>query len=313
MDRSIAGVVDKAMNFEYMKNWPSVLVGLGLGGLGFVLLHSFLSSRKQTSYKGKIVVITGASSGIGEALALQFASLGSNLVLAARRIDRLEALVHKCKTTNGVDAIAVQADVTKESDCQNLIDEALRKFGRIDVLLLNAGRGSGLLFNETNLQQCREIIEVNYYGYMYPTFFALPHLRKTKGTIIAISSLAALVPSPKRTTYSASKAAVNGFFRCLRTEEPDIQVTIINAGFVATEIFEKSQTPRKLSGDISKYMTAAEASQIIIKASSRGVGEVVMSTAGKVGYYLRPFFPDFVDRLASKVAGRAAINEDKSE
>ncbi|MGC9355181.1 MAG: SDR family NAD(P)-dependent oxidoreductase, partial [Mariniphaga sp.] len=156
----------------------------------------------------KVVVITGASSGIGKALAEKYAQEGWNLVLAARRIDRLVGLKNEL---NHTEILPVQTDITREADCQNLIDKAIEKFGKIDVLINNAGISMRALFNQTDLDVIHKVMDVNFWGTVYCTKFALPYLLKTKGSLVGVISVGGYIGLPGRTGYSASKFAVRGF------------------------------------------------------------------------------------------------------
>jgi len=268
-----------------------------------------LDLPKKKSYKGKVVVITGASSGIGEELAIQFAKLGSKLVLAARRIENLESLVSKCKKL-GTDAIAVRTDVSKESDCKELVDATIKKYGTLDVLVLNAGVGCIMKLSEAeDMKAFRDTMEINFWGYVYPTYHALSSLRKSKGTIIAISSLAAILPTPRRNVYGASKAAVITFLNCLRQEESAIQITIVCPGFVKTEIHDHAHTPgnEKLHRELGNFMSATECANITIDCAANGVQLHVMTLKARIAYYFRPFITKFVDKLAKNHAEASFI------
>ena len=162
----------------------------------------------------KVVIITGASSGIGKALAEKYAAEGWRLVLGARREGRLKAI----KTTLNTEVLAVKTDVTRESDCKFLIEKAIEKFGRIDALINNAGISMRALFNETDLDVLHRVMNVNFWGTVYCTKYALPHLISSRGTVIGIISIGGYVGLPGRTGYSASKFAVRGFLETLRTE-----------------------------------------------------------------------------------------------
>lgn len=157
----------------------------------------------------KVVVITGASSGIGKALAEKFAAEGFDLVLAARRIDRLEELQKKL---SNVEVLPVKTDVTSIEDCQNLIDKAIEKFGKINILINNAGISMRASFEDLELDVLHKLMNVNYWGTVYCTKFALPHILKEKGSIVGVISTGGYIGLPGRTGYSGSKFAVRGFW-----------------------------------------------------------------------------------------------------
>jgi len=295
----------------FQRDFRDVAIAVAFVFVAYKFFKKFNKVSTKAFYKGKVVVITGASSGIGEELALILADYGANLVLAARRIERLDALVKKCKE-KGVDALAVQTDVSKEEDCKNLISSAIKKFGVIDVLLLNAGTGCLMKLSEvTDMKPYRETLDINFWGYVYPTHQALDHLRKSKGTIIAISSLAAIIPTPRRCAYGASKAALNAFFDCLRQEESNIQISIVCPGFVLTEIHDRAFTPgnKKVEREKGNFMTSKEASQIILNAASNKKNMTIMTAKAKFGYYMRPFLPNIIDRMAKNHAEKSVKAE----
>jgi NAD(P)-dependent dehydrogenase (short-subunit alcohol dehydrogenase family) len=169
------------------------------------------------SLSGKVVVITGASSGIGLACAEEFAKYGCKLVLAARHTDKLSAAEENLKN-KGVEVLAVQADVSKEEDCKNLIEKAVERFGEINILLNNAGITMRAIFEDLQLDVMKKVMDTNFWGAVYCTKYAFPYLLKSKGSVIAISSIAGKKGLPGRIGYSASKFALEGFMETLRSE-----------------------------------------------------------------------------------------------
>src|SRR5690554_5091409 len=183
----------------------------------------------------KVVVITGASSGIGKALAEKYASEGWDLVLAARREELLSEIQGKLKN---VEVLTVKTDVTVEDDCKNLMERAIEKFGKIDVLINNAGISMRALFNDVDLDVLRRLMDVNFWGTVYCTKYALPHLLKTKGSVVGVISVGGHIGLPGRTGYSASKFAVRGFLQTIRVEnlKTGLHVLIVAPGFTSSEI-----------------------------------------------------------------------------
>ena len=167
--------------------------------------------------RDKVVLVTGASSGIGKATALRFAKAGAKLVIAARSVDKLKAVADEISAL-GTEVITVQADVAVEADCQKLIQDAIDKFGRLDVLVNNAGISMRAILEDLDLSVLKKVMDVNFWGTVYCTKFALPHLLKQKGSIVGVSSIAGYVGLPARTGYSASKFAMHGFLESVRTE-----------------------------------------------------------------------------------------------
>lgn len=195
-----------------------------------------------TAFDENIVVLTGASAGIGRELALQMASQGAWLALAARDAQRLEEVAEQCRQRGGR-ALVVPTDVTSQKACENLIARTVQEYGRIDTLVCNAGISMWARFDELeDLSAFDRMMQINYMGSVYCTQFALPFLKTSRGRIVSISSLAGRTGVPMRSGYVASKHAQTGFFESLRIELQDtgITVTQIYPGFVATEIRERA-------------------------------------------------------------------------
>jgi short-subunit dehydrogenase len=257
--------------------------------------------------KDNVVVITGASKGIGAELARQLAVKGSKLVLAARSEKDLEGVAEECRKL-GVTVVAIRADVAVERDCQALIAGAVLAFGRLDTLVNNAGATMWARFEDIHDMAILErIMQVNYMGAVYCTHHALPHLRATKGRIVGISSLAGKVGVPTRTGYSAAKHAMTGFFDSLRIELDDsgVTVTMIYPGFVATGIRENATGPDGKPILVSpvkegEVMSVEECARQIVKAVESRDREVVMTARGKMGQWLKLVAPSVVDRIAKR-------------
>src|SRR6185312_12043370 len=186
----------------------------------------------------KVVVITGASSGIGKALAIEFARRGANLVVAARQYVALCELTESLIKEYGIQAVAVQCDVSVEDDCALLIKQSVLTFGKIDVLINNAGISMRALFIDVDVNVMKTVMDVNFWGTVYCTKHALPHILGTKGSIVGVSSIAGYKGLPGRAGYSASKFAMNGFLDVLRIENLKTGVHVMTAcpGFTASNI-----------------------------------------------------------------------------
>jgi short-subunit dehydrogenase len=257
----------------------------------------------------KVVVITGASSGIGKALAKKYAHEGWSLVLAARRIDRLEALKNELNQT---EVLPVETDVARESDCKNLIEKTIEKFGKIDVLINNAGISMRAIFNQTELDVMQKIMDVNYWGTVYCTKFAMPWLLKSKGSLVGVISVGGYIGLPGRSGYSASKFAVRGFLQTIRVEnmKTGLHVMIAAPGFTSSEIRkaalngngqQQGETPR----NENKMMSAEECAGHIYKAVQKRKRELVLTFAeGKLTVFLSKFFPRFIDKMSYKMFSR---------
>ncbi|MBM3419708.1 MAG: SDR family oxidoreductase, partial [Bacteroidetes bacterium] len=197
----------------------------------------------SNKFLNKVVVITGASSGIGRATAYEFARLGSRVVLAARNEERLKEISADLQSL-GYKSIYVVTDVSEESDCRNLIEKAVEEFGTIDILINNAGISMRALFVEVDLSVLHRLMDINFWGTVYCSKYALPYLIQNKGSLIGVSSVAGFHGLPGRTGYSASKFAMHGFLETIRIEnlKKGLHVMIIAPGFTATEVRYRALT-----------------------------------------------------------------------
>jgi short-subunit dehydrogenase len=258
----------------------------------------------MSSFSGRVIAITGASEGIGAELARQASGKGVWLALAARNLEKLEAVAAECRAL-GAEALAVRCDVGAEADCRHFIEETARKYSSIDILVNNAGVSGHARFEEvTDFGWYEDMMRVNYMGSLYCTRYALPHLRKRRGQIVAISSLAGRVGIPGRTAYSPTKAAQALFFEALRLEIQDsgVDITIVYPGVVATDIRLHGYGPDGLPAGKSGLkeegaMSVQECARQIIGATLARRRELVMTLQGKVGLWLRLAMPKVVDRM----------------
>ena len=256
--------------------------------------------------KNKVVIITGASSGIGRALAISFFKKGANLSLVARSEQKLADLTDSISSLGG-NAIYVVADVSKEVDCKKMIDTTLQKFGYIDILINNAGISMRSLFNDLSLSDFKKIMNVNFYGTVYSTKYALEHILSRKGSIIGISSIAGHKGLPARSAYSASKFAMAGFLESIRIEnlKKDLHVLIASPGFTASKIRENAinshgQTQQSSPRDENKMMTAEEVAEKIVTATIKRKNKLVLTFQGKLLVFLNKMIPSVVDKLVFK-------------
>ncbi|OVA09596.1 Short-chain dehydrogenase/reductase SDR [Macleaya cordata] len=196
------------------------------------------SSFYMEDMKGKVVLITGASSGIGEQLVYEYARRGARLVLVARRKNLLEQVANKARGFGSTDVLIVCADVSKVEDCKRFVEEAVHHFGRLDHLVNNAGVASAYAFEEAiNIVNFVPVMDVNFWGSIYSTHFAIPHLKKSKGKIVVTASPAGWLPVARNSFYGASKAALINFFETLRVElGSSIKITIVSPGFIESEM-----------------------------------------------------------------------------
>jgi short-subunit dehydrogenase len=252
----------------------------------------------------KVIIITGASSGIGKSLASEFAKRGANLVLGARQYVTLCEIAQGLEEQYGVKAIAVQCDVSVEEDCKHLIQQTLITFGKIDVLVNNAGISMRALFKDAEIDVLKKVMDVNFWGTVYCTKYALPEILKTKGSIVGVSSIAGYKGLPGRTGYSASKFAMNGFLDVLRMENLKTGIHVLTAcpGFTASNIRNASldkdgvqQGESTMQED--KMMTSDEVATIIADGVENRARTLIMTGQGKLMVFLNKFLPGLVDKL----------------
>ena len=251
--------------------------------------------------KNKVVIITGASSGIGKSLAVVFAKAGANVIVAARNLEKLNQLKDELK---GLYIIPIQTDVSKEEDCKKLIDETIRHYGTIDILINNAGISMRAIFEEVDLNVIRQLMDINFWGTVYCTKYAIPYILKNKGSVVGVSSIAGYKGLPARTGYSASKFAMQGFLETLRIEnlKKGLHVLIACPGFTASNIrntaLSKNGTMQGESPlNEDKLMTSEEVAEQILKAIIKRKDRIVMTTQGKLVVLLNKFFPKLIDKM----------------
>ena len=260
--------------------------------------------------KGKVAIITGASCGIGLAAAKEFAAQGSFLALAARNKEKLDSIVAQLdaeygKTDDGKEKfIAVATDVTKEEDCRNLVEKCASHFGKIDILVNNAGISMRAMFKDLDLSVIKSLMDVNFWGTVFCTKYALPWLLKSKGSVVGVISIAGFKGLPARTGYSASKFAIYGFLDTLRVEHlhDGLHVMIFAPGFTSSNIrnvalvadgTRQGETPR----DEEKMMSAEAVAKRLAKGIKKRKSQIILTPIGKLTVFLNKFFPRLVDRL----------------
>lgn len=261
---------------------------------------------KKKFFKDKVVIVTGASSGIGLASVRLFASMEAKVVMSARSIDKLETI--KAEMSEPADVLCVKADVSIEEDCRNLVQKTVETFGRIDILVNNAGISMRALFVELDLDVIKRIMDVNFWGMIYCTKYALPYLLESKGSVVGVVSTAGYLGLPGRTGYSASKFAVRGFLDTLRVEHryDGLHVMVFAPGFTASNIRNtalladgspQGMTPR----NEEKMMTAERVAHRLVHGLRLRKNEMLLTPIGKITKLFTFVLPRFVEWVEYKM------------
>ncbi len=262
--------------------------------------------------KDKVVVITGGSSGIGKALAEAFGRQGSKILITGRNAGDLAGAVEDLRK-QGIVVQGFPSDVSREEDNKRMADEAVRHFGRIDILINNAGISMRALFEEVEMDVVKKVMDINFYGVLYATKYCLPEIIRNRGSVIGISSIAGYRGLPARTGYSSSKFALNGFLEVLRTEMLNRGVHVMTAcpGFTSSNIRKRSLTKDgTVQGDSPRdeasMMTAEECAQHIYRATLRRKKILILTAQGKFTVFLNKWLPGLTDRLVYNVMAKEA-------
>jgi short-subunit dehydrogenase len=255
-------------------------------------------------FADKVVVVTGGSDGIGKALVELLLQNGARVATCGRSYEKLYELqtAHAGKPLH-----TATIDVSKEADCRNFINSVINTFGSIDILINNAGISMRALFKDLDLVTLHSLMDVNFWGTVYCTKFALDEIIKTSGTIVGVSSVAGFRGLPGRTGYSASKFAVNGFLEALRTEVMDegVNVMWVCPGFTSSNIrnvaLDKNAKPQKENPmDEEKMMSAQECAEYILQAIEKRKRTMVLTSLGLRTVFMNKFFPSWADKLIKK-------------
>ena len=249
-------------------------------------------------FNQQVIVITGGSSGIGKALATLALAQGARVAVCGRNLDKLKSAFHPDERL-----LLVQADVSREDDCKAFIETVVRQWQRIDVLINNAGISMRALFADLDLSVLKELMDINFWGAVYTTKYALPHIISSKGSIAGISSIAGYRGLPARSGYSASKFALQGFLETLRTEllYSGVNVLWASPGFTASNI---RNTARTADGSAQKetplkenqLMSAETCAAIILKGIQKRKRTIVMTPLGKATVWMNKLFPAWMDK-----------------
>jgi len=264
----------------------------------------------MAQFTDSVIVITGASSGIGRALAIELAPQRPKLVLAARNRARLDEVAVICQRL-GAETLVVPTDVTIEAQCRELIEQTTARFGRLNVLVNNAGRAMWTRFDTlTDLAIMEDVMRLNYLGSVYCSYYALPHLKQSRGLIVGVASISGVVGAPLLTGYSASKHAVIGFYDSLRIElrKTGVGVTVIAPDFVQSEILELAIGPDgKPLGesplDQATLLTAEACARRIVKAMARRERLAFTSLRSAFARWGQILAPKLIDRIVEASVG----------
>jgi short-subunit dehydrogenase len=248
-------------------------------------------------FKDNVILITGASQGIGKELALQLSSQGARLALSARHAETLEAVAEECRARGG-QAVVIPADIRDVAQCQQLVEQTVAHYGRLDTLVNNAGLGFPKRFaNLPNLDTMRNEIDLNYFGTVACTYYALPYLRQTKGRIMGVNSFGGLIGFPGTIGYNASKHAMRGFLNTLRVELRGTGVTtsVAYLGAIRTDRLTEVMGADKVR--TIPTMAPDVCARLIIRQLARRQRDQVMTASGKLVTWLSKWAPGLVDRI----------------
>ncbi len=255
-------------------------------------------------YKDKVVVVTGGTDGIGRALVSKLLHLGAKVATCGRKHDKLYELQAQHPS---LPLHTLVADVSNEADCKRFIESTLQAFGKIDILINNAGISMRALFKDLEVSVIKKVMDINFYGAVHCTKFALPALISSKGTIVGVSSIAGYRGLPGRTGYSASKFALQGFLECLRTElmDDEVHVMWVCPGFTSSKIRDhalndKGEQQKENPMDENKMMSAEECADHLLKAIMKKKRTLVLTMTGKETVLLNKFLPKLADKLVHK-------------
>lgn len=268
--------------------------------------------------RNQVVLITGASTGIGEALAIELARRGAKVVLTARRLVELQRIESAIRAAGG-QALAVACDVTRREDNVRAVEQAVAHFGALDGLILNAGATMWARFEEIeDPAMLDRLMQVNYMGAVYGVHAALPHLKKSRGRIVGIASLTALTGVPTRSGYAASKHAMRGFFDSLRIElrASGVSVTMIYPGFVATGIRENATAANGEAAQVDpvdpkRVMSVEQCVALIVPAIEARRREVVMTGKARLAQWVKLVAPGWVDDMAERAVAANQAHVDR--
>jgi dehydrogenase/reductase SDR family member 7B len=262
--------------------------------------------------QNKVVIITGGSSGIGKALAFAFGKEGAKVIITGRNIDSLQSTSQALSQQN-IEHLALQADASIETDAQKVIEKTIEKYGKIDILINNAGVSMWASFEEVDLKVIHELMQINFFGAVYATKYALPYIIQNQGSIVGVSSIAGFRGLPGLTGYSASKFAMNGFLEALRTEliPKKVHILTVCPGYTEsnirkTALIKDGTRQGETDRDNRKMMSAEEVALKILKAIRKRKRSLLLTRQVKLANFMNKWFPAFVDKQVYKVMTKEA-------
>ncbi len=252
-------------------------------------------------WQNKVVLITGASGGIGKSLALECAERGAYIAVCARRAEVLRQTYAHIPTER---VLTMSCDVSSEPSCSDFVLAAIEKFGHVDVLINNAGISMRALFEDVELSVLQRLMNINFWGTVYCSKFAMESILTRRGTICSVSSIAGYRGLPGRTGYSASKFAMQGFMEALRTEtlHSGAHVMWVCPGFTASGIRDAAldsdgHQQKESPLDEKKLMSSEEVAKHILRAIEKRKRTLVLTRQGKLTVWLNKLWPSLADRL----------------
>lgn len=260
-------------------------------------------------FTGKVIIVTGASSGIGLASARLFGSLGASVVMAARSLDKLESLAASVAPADRV--LCVRCDVSREEDCKAMVEAAVARFGGIDILVNNAGLSMRAMFKDLDLKVIHSLMDVNFWGTVNCTKFALPYLLERKGQVVGVISIAGYSALPARTGYSSSKYAIRGFLDTIRIEhlKDGLNVLVFAPGYTSSNVRNAALTADgSAQGDTpldeGKLMSAEKCAEYLAKGLAKRKSQVILTPLGRATVWAHRLFPRLTDKLTYSYIAR---------
>lgn len=265
--------------------------------------------KNQRYFKDKVVIVTGASSGIGLAAAKLFGSYGAKVVMAARSLEKMEAMAPEV----GEQVLCVKCDVSVEEDCKALVEKTVARFGRIDILVNNAGLSMRAMFKDLDLVVIKRLMDVNFWGTVYCTKYALPYLLEARGQVVGVISIAGYSALPARCAYSSSKYAIRGFLDTLRIEhlKDGLNVLVFAPGYTESNVRNAAlvadgSAQGKTPLEEGKLMSAERCAEYLAKGLRKRKSELILTTLGKATVWMHRRFPRWTDRMTYSFIAKEA-------